>query len=83
MPPGPGYCGRISCISSSQVWWCNDTDERKDLDSWHEIANAVEDIARQCFWYEKEVQHMYPVTGGQIFEPDGWNVIVRSDPGSC
>lgn len=83
MPPGPGSCGRLSCFGASQVWWCNDNDERLDLDSWSQIASAVEDISRQCFWYDKEISHLYPVTGGQIFEPGGWNVIVRGEDGSC
>lgn len=70
-------------MGGSQVWLCNDGDGQLELDSWSQIARAVEDIARQCFWYEKEQSHLYPVTGGQIFEPNGWNVIVRATDGSC
>lgn len=79
----PRSCGRVGCSGGSKVWLCNDSSEPLDFDSWFHIARAVEDIARQCFWFEKENAHLYPVTGGQIFEPNGWNVIVLSDGESC
>jgi hypothetical protein len=81
--PGPGYCYRLSCVGSSQVWLCNDNAELLHLGSYGMIARAIEDIARQCFWMEKDGSHLNPVTGGQIFEPAGWNVIVKSGPESC
>lgn len=71
----------VNCAGGSQAWLCNDNNEQLNLDSWSQVARAVEDIARQCFWLEKENEHLYPVTGGQIFEPNGWNVIVRGDSG--
>lgn len=79
-PPGPGWCGRVSCEWGSSIWWCNDNDERKELDSWHQIADAAEDITRQCFWFERDQSR---VTGGQIFQPGGWNVVVRHDNAKC
>lgn len=78
--PGPGACGRVSCEWGSSIWWCNDNDERKELDSWNEIASAAEDISRQCFWTQRNHD---VVTGGQIFQPDGWNVVVRHDNDDC
>lgn len=79
----PRSCGRVGCSGGSKVWLCNDSNDPLDFDSWFHIARAVEDIARQCFWFEKENAHLLPVTGGQIFEPNGWNVIVLSDGESC
>lgn len=78
--PGPGACGRVSCEWGSSIWWCNDNCERKELDSWREIVSATEDITRQCFWTERDKSL---VTGGQIFQPDGWNVVVRHDDDDC
>lgn len=78
--PGPGSCGRISCEWYSAIYWCNDNDQEKTLDSWGKIADAAEDITRQCFWYDRSKSLM---TGGQIFEPGGWNVIVRHDDHDC
>lgn len=80
LPPGPGYCSRVSCDYGSSIWWCNDNDRRKELDSWAEVAEAAVDITRQCFWTIKKDQSL--VTGGQIFQPGGWNVVIRHD-GSC
>lgn len=79
-PPGPGWCGRVSCEWGSSIWWCNDSDERKELDSWSQIAGAAEDITRQCFWRTRD--HSL-VPGGQIFQPGGWNVVVRHDDENC
>ncbi|KKY32191.1 hypothetical protein UCDDA912_g07867 [Diaporthe ampelina] len=78
--PGPGSCGRVSCEWGTSIWWCNDSDERKELDSWGQIADAAEDITRQCFWYARDKSLM---TGGQIFQPDGWNVVVRHEGNDC
>jgi hypothetical protein len=80
LPPGPGSCSRISCDWGEQIWWCNDSDERKELDSWQEVVNAAEDITRQCFWFSLD---MKPMTGGQIFEPGGWNVVIRAEGAKC
>lgn len=76
LPPGPGYCSRVSCEWGSSIWWCNDNDERKELGSWSEVTAAAVDISRQCFWTTRK-QEM--VTGGQIFQPGGWNVVIRHD----
>lgn len=78
--PGPGWCTRVSCDFGTSIWWCNDNDERKELDSWLQVVDAAEDITRQCFWYTRDKSL---VTGGQIFQPDGWNVIVRHDDNDC
>ncbi|KAG6357509.1 hypothetical protein INS49_013386 [Diaporthe citri] len=53
------------------------------LGSTLDVIKSLDGASGRCFWYEKEVSHLYPVTGGQIFEPNGWNVIVRSDSDSC
>lgn len=76
IPPGPDFCSRVSCDEGSSIWWCNDNDERKELDSWSEIVSAAEDITRQCCW---TIMDKSLVTGGQIFEPGGWNVVIRHD----
>ncbi|KAG8157894.1 hypothetical protein KVR01_012166 [Diaporthe batatas] len=83
VPPGPGYCGRFACIGAAQAWFCNDNDEEITLDSWEVFARAVEDIMRQCWWREKEGLHLTDLTGGQIFRPDGWNVIVLGGDDVC
>lgn len=80
VPPGPDACTRISCQWGSAIWWCNDNDERKDLDSWYEITTAAEDLTRQCFWFARDKSL---VTGGQIFQPGGWNVVIRHDDHDC
>lgn len=79
----PGYCGRFGCVGAAQGWFCNDNAVEINLDSWNVVANAVEDITRQCWWREKERMHLLDYTGGQIFEPDGWNVIVLGGDEVC
>ncbi|KAG6364003.1 hypothetical protein INS49_009106 [Diaporthe citri] len=76
IPPGPGFCSRVSCEYGASIWWCNDNDERKELHSWSELTTAAVDITRQCFW---TIRDKSLVTGGQIFQPGGWNVVIRHD----
>ncbi|KAI3393919.1 hypothetical protein diail_3481 [Diaporthe ilicicola] len=72
--PGPGACGRVSCSWGSAIYWCNDDDERKELDSWGRIADGAQTIRDTC-WYDAGGASL--LTRGQVFDPEGWNVIVR------
>lgn len=78
--PGPGACSRVSCSYKSAIYWCNDDNDRKELDSWEKVASNAEVVMHLCVW--KLDGGVYQ-TRGQLFDPDGWNVIVRGDSESC
>ncbi|KAL1869380.1 hypothetical protein Daus18300_005592 [Diaporthe australafricana] len=78
MGPGPAACGRVSCSYDSAIWWCNDNSERKELDAWDHIADFAEVILHLCQWQDDGEEYF---TRGQLFDSEGWNVIVRGD--SC
>ncbi|KAG6022886.1 hypothetical protein E4U40_004302 [Claviceps sp. LM458 group G5] len=46
--PGPRNCGKVSCSENSAIFWCNDTDQPKILDSFSDIALGAEIAAYQC-----------------------------------
>ncbi|TID25724.1 hypothetical protein E2P81_ATG03514 [Venturia nashicola] len=76
MTPGPGMCGRVSCEGSSAIYWCNDSHDAKELNSYSDIADAAIRIAEFCppgGGVDKKK------TKGQQFTSENWNVIVRAD----
>lgn len=73
--PGPGNCGRVSCSWNTGIYWCNDNKEAKTLDSFGDIADGAESIARWCSYVSGAVS----LCRGQNFYEDGWNVIVREE----
>ncbi|KAK7977001.1 hypothetical protein PG996_003072 [Apiospora saccharicola] len=75
--PGPGNCGRVSCSGNSAIWWCNDNETPKTLDSWAMIADAAE---RQVYHCGVVGTIGDPTFGmGQNFQPGGWNTITAKD----
>ncbi|KAK4191277.1 hypothetical protein QBC35DRAFT_471016 [Podospora australis] len=74
---GSGKCGRVSCSDNGAIYWCNDNTGYKTLNSWSDIANAADYIARNCV-FDNPGYFLWG-TSGQIFYKDKWNVIVRND----
>ncbi|KAG6108416.1 hypothetical protein E4U14_003663 [Claviceps sp. LM454 group G7] len=46
--PGPRNCGKVSCSDDSAIFWCNDTDQPKILDSFSDIALGAEIVTYWC-----------------------------------
>ncbi|KAK3291490.1 uncharacterized protein B0H64DRAFT_246935 [Chaetomium fimeti] len=75
VPPGPGMCSRVSCSYGAAVYICNDRKDELYLDSFARIADGLSYVITRCAtnnWGTTMV-------AGQVFHPDQWNVIVRSD----
>ncbi|KAF2664745.1 hypothetical protein BT63DRAFT_483419 [Microthyrium microscopicum] len=70
--PGPGNCGRVSCSYDSAIWWCNDHTEAFAVNGWDAIAEGAQRIVDHCI-------NPNGNTGGQAFNADNWNVVVRKD----
>ncbi|KAG6110995.1 hypothetical protein E4U13_005118 [Claviceps humidiphila] len=69
--PGPRNCGKVSCSDNSAIFWCNDTDQPKILDSFSDIALGAEIVAYQCG------MNGYDTTvSGQVFLFGDYSVIV-------
>ncbi|KAL2851099.1 hypothetical protein BJY01DRAFT_261128 [Aspergillus pseudoustus] len=75
--PGPGNCGRVSCSYGSAIWWCNDSDQAKQLESYRSIADGAQAVLQSCS-YDGGFSFSNKVTG-QAFHETSWNVIVRGD----
>ncbi|KAL3456003.1 hypothetical protein BJX64DRAFT_271465 [Aspergillus heterothallicus] len=78
--PGPGACGRVSCSYGAAIWWCNDENEAKTLESYGSIADGAMAIVDKCSYYQPGT---YIKVSGQAFHNTNWNVIVRADDDSC
>ncbi|KAL2826707.1 hypothetical protein BDW59DRAFT_63195 [Aspergillus cavernicola] len=75
--PGPGNCGRVSCGYDAAIWWCNDSPQAKQLESYDSIADGATAILQSCardggFSWDNKVS-------GQAFHYTNWNVIVRRE----
>ncbi|KAK0702518.1 hypothetical protein B0T21DRAFT_416915 [Apiosordaria backusii] len=70
--PGPNNCGRVSCGYNAAIYWCNDNDDEKELDSWDSIADGASYIYGEC----TVGADISKLVAGQIFYKDKWNVIV-------
>lgn len=77
MNPGPGTCARVSCSYEAAIYWCNDANFVRTLDSFANIADAANEIINLCI----QEQYGYQWSSGQYFYREQWNVIVRQD--SC
>ncbi|KAG6263723.1 hypothetical protein E4U48_006551 [Claviceps purpurea] len=69
--PGPRNCAKVSCSSNAAIFWCNDTDQPKILDSFSDIALGAEVVVYSCGTdgYDLEV-------AGQAFMFGDYSVIV-------
>ncbi|KAG6146040.1 hypothetical protein E4U37_000545 [Claviceps purpurea] len=69
--PGPRNCGRVSCSENTAIFWCNDTDQTKILDSFSDIALGAEIVVYRC------AMDGYDATvSGQAFLFGDYSVIV-------
>jgi len=75
MNPGPGTCARVSCSYDSAIYWCNDANFVRTLDSFANIADAANEIINLCI----QEEFNYQWSSGQYFYREKWNVIVRQD----
>ncbi|KAL3492408.1 hypothetical protein BJX62DRAFT_224573 [Aspergillus germanicus] len=78
--PGPGACGRVSCSDRAAIWWCNDDDKPKTLESYGSIADGAMAVLEKCSYYKPG---SYIHVSGQAFHNTNWNVIVRADDDHC
>ncbi|KAI0969932.1 hypothetical protein F4678DRAFT_462740 [Xylaria arbuscula] len=70
--PGPGNCGRVSCSYSSGIWFCNDNPHPMSVPC-STFADRAWDIVQKCYSFgDFPTDSVY----GQVFDTDGWNVIV-------
>ncbi|PVH81794.1 hypothetical protein DL98DRAFT_530847 [Cadophora sp. DSE1049] len=70
-------CVRVSCSSNAEIRVCNDSNlEIKPYCAW--IASYAFDISKKCYstWGIARPQGL---VGGQYFDTDGFNVIVKKD----
>ncbi|OLN91678.1 hypothetical protein CCHL11_06602 [Colletotrichum chlorophyti] len=69
---GPAMCGRVSCSWKTAIWWCNDDDKPKTLESFSDIADGAEKVWSEC----TDTEFHFWFASGQAFHKDNWNVIV-------
>ncbi|PHH64054.1 hypothetical protein CDD81_5047 [Ophiocordyceps australis] len=70
---GPGKCGRVSCSWWASIYWCNDDDKPKTLESFGSIADGAAYIFNNCH------HGLHLAISGQAFHETKWNVIIRWD----
>ncbi|KAH7356678.1 hypothetical protein BKA65DRAFT_548066 [Rhexocercosporidium sp. MPI-PUGE-AT-0058] len=73
---GPHSCGRVSCSWAGAIYICNNGDNeiRPSCDTVGTYVRALVDKCthkRGIFWHD--------TIGGQVWDIDNWNVIVRRD----
>ncbi|KAL0936075.1 uncharacterized protein CTRU02_208290 [Colletotrichum truncatum] len=71
--PGPGECGRVSCSWNTGIWWCNDDDKEKTLESFRDIADGAQAGYLEC---TDTRYHEVWANGRMTHKTDNWNVIV-------
>ncbi|KAK4450293.1 hypothetical protein QBC34DRAFT_379493 [Podospora aff. communis PSN243] len=74
-PPGPGFCGRVSCSWGSGIYYCNDN--RHEI--WvpcRDLGDVAHSIVSRCADRGANGR-----TLGQAFHSGNWNVIVAA--GDC
>ncbi|KAJ0339264.1 hypothetical protein COL922a_004649 [Colletotrichum nupharicola] len=73
---GPGNCGRVSCSGQDKggtgIWWCNDDNKPKELQSFGSIADGALWLYRRC----AQADVVYGWVAGQVFHKTNWNVII-------
>ncbi|KAK2728518.1 hypothetical protein CKAH01_10873 [Colletotrichum kahawae] len=73
---GPGNCGRVSCSGvengGTAIWWCNDENKPKELQSFGSIADGALWLWRRCM----QPGEVYGWVAGQVFHKTNWNVII-------
>ncbi|KAH7349739.1 hypothetical protein B0T11DRAFT_332784 [Plectosphaerella cucumerina] len=62
---GPSKCGRVSCSYNSAIYWCNDSNKPKTLNSFGSIADGAQYIMGKC--KSVAILLVKPKTGGQAF----------------
>ncbi|KAI0815917.1 hypothetical protein GGR55DRAFT_369661 [Xylaria sp. FL0064] len=69
---GPGNCSRVSCSWSSGIWFCNDNPYPMSVPC-STFGDRAWDIIENCYASGELPED---AVHGQIFDTDGWNVIV-------
>ncbi|KAL2868899.1 uncharacterized protein BJX67DRAFT_379834 [Aspergillus lucknowensis] len=67
---GPWKCGKVWCDQDVCINWCNDTNKRRSLPSYNNIADAVQVMLNECA----------PKNGrlsGQLDHPDHWRAVLH------
>ncbi|KAI1351451.1 hypothetical protein F5Y01DRAFT_304742 [Xylaria sp. FL0043] len=70
--PGPGNCSRVSCSWSSGIWFCNDNPYPTSVPC-STFGDRAWDIVENCYATGELPED---AVHGQVFDTDGWNVIV-------
>ncbi|OHF03062.1 hypothetical protein CORC01_01820 [Colletotrichum orchidophilum] len=71
---GPGTCGRVSCSWGTAIWWCNDDNKLKTLNSFGSIADGADKVWGMC----TDRNSHYDKASGQAFHDTNCNVIIRN-----
>ncbi|KZL66277.1 hypothetical protein CT0861_08226 [Colletotrichum tofieldiae] len=74
---GPANCGRVSCRNNTGIWWCNDAQSPKELESFKDIADGAQRVLEKCQDKLDANQGDGMTVSGQAFHKDSWNVVVR------
>ncbi|KAA8624187.1 hypothetical protein SMACR_09337 [Sordaria macrospora] len=77
----PGQCDRVSCSWNAAIFWCNDDDTAKELDSFVDIADAAQVVLDTCLLPEvdpKKIEYIYEMFG-EIHMKNKWRVILDHD----
>jgi hypothetical protein len=77
---GPTSCSRISCSWNGAIYLCNDNPYSIQPASPY-LASYAQDLINICTTGSDDHYPDYKRTGGQEFDTDGYNIIVRED--SC
>ncbi|KAL2796702.1 hypothetical protein BJX66DRAFT_335686 [Aspergillus keveii] len=71
-------CKRVSCSYDVAIGWCNDSDRRRELPSWINIADGAQAILDAC---GKSKEHKTGFIEAELNHFDDWRVRVYED--SC
>ncbi|KAN0098402.1 hypothetical protein V8E51_014065 [Hyaloscypha variabilis] len=75
---GPTSCSRISCSWNGAIYLCNDNPYSIQPASPY-LASYAQDLINICTTGSDDHYPDYKRTGGQEFDTDGYNIIVRED----
>ncbi|PWI66620.1 hypothetical protein PCL_04758 [Purpureocillium lilacinum] len=73
----PGKCERVGCWDHIGTWWCNESKEQKNPDSWKDVVKALKAIPEVA--KKKCLAWNYRDFGFQIFHESGWSVMIGYD----
>ncbi|KAK1780038.1 hypothetical protein QBC45DRAFT_409535 [Copromyces sp. CBS 386.78] len=83
--PGPRNCGRVYCEGTTAIYWCNNSDQVKELDDYLMIARAATAIFQDCSCWDKGERYcglqdgVLGVLQGEVWTDAQWSVFIRGE----